>query len=197
MYVIVRNSDWTYNTGATAGGGIGPLAFSGGDIVLDDPKGQSFTFSYRGMGLGFTLARLPKSSRLPDLKLPKYVFKNKSLTGSVGTKDFFGRGWVGLLPPYQLEELKPEHFNGGTIYIDASVGVLVAGGASLLLCGIPKAALTALVLNPGLFARLATNCARVAILIAGESAGLVDSLGYGLMIGGMQFKGRAPKPPVQ
>jgi hypothetical protein len=188
MTLLLRRSEWTYKTGATGAGGFGPILFSGGNIILDDPARTMYEFAYRGVGMGQTFARLPEQLQLPDLRLPSFIMRHGAVVGSGATTDYFGGGSVQIMPGCPRKELRPDDFNGATVYIDASAGVLVAGGVSVLLCGINQYAVLAAIANPGLFIRPAINTARAALLIYGASEGLVDSVSAAFMFGGMALQ---------
>jgi hypothetical protein len=189
--IVLRSSGWTYKTGATGSGNIGPILFSGGNIILDDPAKRMKNFSYRGVGMGATLFQLPTRFELPKIPLPKFILKNGAIAGSGATTDFFGGGLVCIMPGLGKADLQVSDFEGATIYIDVSAGVLMAAGVSLLLCGISQHVLVSAIMNPPVFMRYAINSARAALVIYGSSEGLVDSFSAGLMFGGMKFKGDA------
>jgi hypothetical protein len=83
-------------------------------------------------------------------------------------------------------ELTKSDIQGGTIYFDLSVGLLAAAGASVMLLGINISLLMPLLVNPGLFANLASNAIKSApalLVMRGTAEGLIASVGGGATIG--------------
>jgi hypothetical protein len=180
---MLNRSLWTCETSSGAGGSIGDLALSSGQIILKSPEGDLHAYRYRGFGPGLGYSkRVPKEIQLPDLKLPRG--KTGSATGS--TTDFPGKGWV-----YRLHkpELKPRDFEGYTLYADAIAGFLIAQGVTGLLVGISEKALVPWIFSPGLLAHAITASAKSVVILRGQSEGLIDGGGIGFMVGHVSYEG--------
>ncbi|BCQ23427.1 hypothetical protein NK8_15560 [Caballeronia sp. NK8] len=186
--IEIRDSKWKCKTGAAYGANVGPMLFSGGDVTFRAPGGQQWAFSYRGLGSGVEFARLPTSLRLPQIQLPKFVLKSGSLSGTLATADFFGRGGVWMMPGFNGKELADTDFEGPALYMDVSAGVLVSAGCSLILCGgFDIESMVAALMHRKWFI---FDIAHALIILVGESAGLVDGAGAGFMMGNMSNKGQ-------
>jgi hypothetical protein len=180
---VLERSLWTYETSAAGGLNIGALSMSGGQVILKNPRGELHRFRYHGFGPGLGMgARAAKSIRLPDLKFPK----GQSGSASGSTTDFPGRGWIYRAKP---SELTPHDFEGITLYADASAGFLIAEGLTGLIVGLSEKAFIPLIFSPALFSHAISASAKALVLLQGQSEGLIDGAGVGLMIGQLTYVG--------
>ncbi|BBU31281.1 hypothetical protein BTHE68_50150 [Burkholderia sp. THE68] len=180
---MIKSSQWEYETAGSAAASIGDLLLSGGKFILKDPAHKLHAFEYAGFGAGVGLStRMPKSLRLPDIRLPR----KGTVSGSGATTDFQGRGFVYR---FREPELKPEDFAGMTIYVDASAGLLVTENISGFIAGIDQRAMIPWMFNPGLFASALGASAKAFVLLRGMGEGLVDAIGGGVMLGSINYKG--------
>ncbi|WP_250517419.1 hypothetical protein [Caballeronia sp. INDeC2] len=180
-------SKWTYETSAGGNAGLGPISFSGGMFVLSDPAAHKFKFSYHTSGMGLGLGqRLPARFRLPETKLPPFISRDGTVAGTGATNDFTGRG--AIFRPSD-KELEPGDFVGLTLSLEASIGVLVAGGATVFLTGLQQSMVVAWLFNPGLFTNLLFSSATALVIVLGMSEGLIDGLGVSPMLGSISYDG--------
>ena len=184
----LRRSAWQYNTGAGGSVSVGPLSASRGLIALDDPSGKPKRFDIATFGIGWNVMRLPAKLRLPDIPLPRAVFKGNSLAGSGSSSDFIATGWVYINHTFTGNELKESDFEGGACSIEMGGGVLVAGSITAMYVGIPVQLMMAAIANP-MFSRLALNAAKAVVILLGVSEGLMDGIGATASVGALTYRG--------
>jgi hypothetical protein len=180
-------SRWTYDTSAGGGVGVGPVSVSRGMFVLDDPSDRKYKYRYEtgGLGLGSGL-RLPSRLQLPEIKLPRFISKDGTITGTGATTDFFGRG---VIYRFKEKELEANDFAGMTLSLEVSAGVLVAAAGTLFLTGLNIKMIAAWIFNPGLFTNALFSTATSMILMGGASEGLIDGISLQPMIGSISYEG--------
>lgn len=182
----LRPSQWRYDTGATGGLGVGMLIASCGTIFLRDPGDHEQQFHYGGCGIGLGGTwRIPK---LPDIRLPKLLSRPREAAGTGSTTSFSSDGSVYMTNTFRGEELKRSDLAGGTIYIDAGVGIIADGyGASVMLLGLNSALLMAGITMPQLpFFKLAVSQAKAVLVMRGFNVGLqAGALKNGALQGGV------------
>ena len=175
-----RESGWTFDSSAGYGLGLQFLSASGGKIVIRDSKKQSHGFYYSGFGVtaGFSI---------PKIKLPPLPRVNRNISATGAPDSFESAGIMYMTDSFPGSELAKSDIQGGTIYIDLSGGLLASAGASVMLLGINISLLMPLLVNPGLFANLASNAIKSApalLVMGGTAEGLIASVfGGGAMIG--------------
>jgi len=177
--LIFRKSGWTFDSSAGYGVGLQFLSASGGKIIMQDPKKQFHGFSYSGFGLA---AGFP----IPKIKLPPLPGVNRNISATGAPESFESAGIMYMTDSFSGSELTKSDIQGGTIYFDLSVGLLAAAGASAMLLGINISLLMPLLVNPGLFANLASNAIKSApalLVMRGTAEGLIASVGGGATIG--------------
>jgi hypothetical protein len=177
-----RASKWAYDSGVSGSASFGPLLASGANLVLKDPQERRHSFRYGGFGFGASFLRLPQRFQLPSMR-------GATLSGA--SSDFPGSGAVFMTSYFHCGELSQQDMQGAALYIDASAGVLIAKGASLILTGIKNPAMLAGIVKPDLFLNLAVSTATAGIILWGSSEGLVDSASLGIMAGEFQHIGKA------
>ena len=174
MIESLRMSTWTYTNGATGGIGTGLLAASGGTISFTDLDKKDQDFSYAGFGIGlFSIA-------IPKLKIPDVPILNRGITGTGAARSFDGGGLLYMTESFHGHELSKSDLQGGTVYLDASTGLLAGYGGSVMLLGINTVFLAPWLVNPALGANLAANAMRHApavLVIYGQTEGLIASVG--------------------
>lgn len=177
---VFRESGWTFDSSAGYGLGLQFLSASGGKIVMRDPKKQSHGFYYSGFGV---TAGFP----IPKIKLPPLPGVNRNISATGAPDSFESAGIMYMTDSFLGSELTKSDIQGGAIYFDVSGGLLAAAGMSFMLLGINISLLMPLVLNPGLFANLASNAIKSApalLVMGGTAEGLIASVvGGGAMIG--------------
>jgi hypothetical protein len=183
-----RRSSWKYETGASQSASIGLLSGTRGMIVLSTPDGTKHRFNAANAGIGFGL-RAPEKIQLPDIALPRAIFKGNTITGGGSTTDFDGNGWVWKTPAFHREELTINDFCGATNSFDGAAGLLVGYGVSLLFVGIPQVMMMAGILNAA-FIGIATRQAKALIIMRGITEGLIDGLSVFSTFGGLSYAGQ-------
>ena len=146
----IRKSKWVFDTSATYEFGLGLLSTSGGKIVINDPQGESHNFRYSGFGLGVSAA-------ISKIKLPPLPALNRTVSVTGSTENFDSRGWLYMTDSFPGDELARSDIQGGAIYLDCGAGLLAGYGGTFMFLGINVALLTPWLVNPGLFANLASN----------------------------------------
>lgn len=185
--LAMRQSRWEFNTSAGGNASLGSLAFSKGIFVLDDPSGIARKFEYTGMGLGESLA-LGKLLHVPKINLPKITIKSNAAGGTGSTVDFNSYGTVFMTDAIPRKDLRPEDFEGGTLYLEGGLGYLLGIGGSILLAGIDPRMLQLSIVHPS-FLSLAFKSAKALVSIAGVNEGLQDNIGLSAMIGAITYRG--------
>jgi len=186
--MILRRSQWIFNTSAGSSIGYGPLNSETGIFSFRDTKNESHKYAYSGFGVGrtwglSTLLNLPKSS------LPKITIKNGELSGAGSTTDFTSTGGLFLTDACKGADLpRPESLEGGTIYLQGAGGYLLGGTGSLMFLGLSRPLLIMGIAKPE-FIGIAIRSAPAALWMAGYNEGLQDSVGASFMFGHVDYKG--------
>lgn len=176
---IKKQSQWTFNTSATGGVGVGFVVGSGGLIVLNTPDNFQASFHYGGIGAGLSFGgKLPK---IP--KLPKIDLKGKSGAGS--TTDFTSTGTVYVMEGCKKDELTPTDFEDPCVFIDAGGGAIVGYSGTAMLAGISSMALLKAGLTAGLVpGTLVDPLVLADVLSTAQALILMRGWNAGLQIGG-------------
>jgi hypothetical protein len=174
---MIHESKWAYGTAGSATLSINTLTLAQGKLILSDPKGQTHAYRYSGAGAGMGW-RVPKSLRLPDIRLPRT--RDATITGSGASTDFAGEG---VIYRFTERELVPSDFLGLTIYVDFSAGLLVTHGRTGMLVGLDQRILIPWLFNPALFSSAILGTAKALIGMSGIGEGMVDGIGASLMLG--------------
>lgn len=180
----LRDSKWSYETGATGGVGLGPVLASGGMVKLTDPAGNSEKFHYSGIGMG--LGRSMRLPGIPDLNLPRVLHLPRSPAATGSSVNFASTGAVYMTSAFQRGELTRSDLVGGTIYVDAGAGVIVDGlNASVMLLGLNTALLLLAMAMPGtaLLGNL-VHAAPAVLVMVGASVGLQSGTWEGRLLQG-------------
>ncbi|BFG75395.1 hypothetical protein PTKU46_34280 [Paraburkholderia terrae] len=186
--LILRKSQWQFNTSAGTGIGLGAFNNEAGMFALDAPHNRTHKYVYSGFGLGQSRG-LSTLLRLPRLALPKVIIKNDELNGSGSTTDFASRGWLYLTNSLNGTDLgKPEDLEGGTIYLEGAAGYLFGGTGSFMLLGISRKLLLMGIVKPDLIG-MAIRSAPAALITAGVNEGMQDTVGVALMFGQVEYRG--------
>lgn len=170
--MTLRPSKWGYDTGSTGGIGVGALLASGGKFLLTDPTEQDQEFTYAGTGIGS--GRTVGFLKIFDIGLPKFLHLPREVAGTGSTLDYTSSGSVYMTSAFRGSELKRSDFVGGTIYIDAGVGVIADGySATIMLLGMNSALMMMGISMPQLpFFKLAINEAPAVLVMRGFNTGL-------------------------
>jgi hypothetical protein len=141
-------------------------------VQLTDPNGKTEKFHYGGIGLG--VGRSVHLPGVPDLNLPRVLHLPRSPAATGSSVNFTSTGGVYMTSAFKRHELTRSDLIGGTIYVDAGVGVIVDGvSASFMLLGLNTALLLLAMSIPGsaLFGNLIHEAPAVLVMI-GASVGM-------------------------
>lgn len=174
--MLLRDSRWSYNTGATTGLSIGYVIGSGGELILNDPAGTETNFYYGGLGggLGGGFKQLGK------IKLPKLTIGRHSAGGAGSLGAFWSTGGVFMTSAFKGTELTESDLQGATVYVDAGAGILAGVSASVMLLGIDP---LPLLMGGTYFAQDAIRRAPAVLVMYGVNIGPQFGWGVGGLIG--------------
>jgi len=194
---IREESQWTYDTSASAGGGAGFVAGQAGNIYLKSPAGQRFKYHYGAGGGGVS-----EGVKLPGVG-PLSV-KGKGFSASGASTDAYSRGIVYILNSFKGKDLSPRDFLGACIMGEVAGGLYLGGSHIALVTGIsprdaqsgilevPLVAATKIILGEGvanyaerlgLFDSMGPTGATALILAQGLNKGPQAGAGANLYIG--------------
>lgn len=190
--IVLRKSQWNFNTSAGAGIGFGALNSEGGMFALDAPSSQTHEYIYSGFGMGRSRG-FSSLLRVPRLALPKVIVKKDEVTGSGSTTDFTSRGWLYLTESFTGSDLvNPRNLEGGTVYLAGAAGYLFGGTGSFMLLGVNLDLLVMGIVKPDLIG-MAIRSAPAALITTGLNEGLQDATGFAFMLGKVKYKGLYPE----
>ena len=131
--IVLRKSQWQFNTSAGAGIDFGVFNSEGGMFAVCAPSGQTYGYTFSGFGMGKSQG-LSTMLRIPRFSLPKVKVKGDELSGSGSTTAFTSRGWLYLTDSFKGTDIvNPRSLEGGTIYLEGAAGYLFGGTGSLCL----------------------------------------------------------------
>ncbi|WP_233835894.1 hypothetical protein [Paraburkholderia sp. ZP32-5] len=186
--IVLRKSRWNFDTSADAGIGFGAFNSEGGMFALDEPSGKTHQYIYSGFGMGISRG-LSSMLRIPRFALPKIIVKNDELSGSGSTTDFTSQGKLYLTDSFKGADIvSPQSLEGGTIYLEGTVGYLFGGAGSFMLLGINRDLLLMGVVKPDLLG-MAIRSAPAALIMEGVNEGLQDTVGFAFMLGQIKYTG--------
>jgi hypothetical protein len=186
--LALRPSRWTFETSAGRGASLGPFAMSEGMFVLYDAAQIMRKFEYAGLGVGRSMA-IGSLLHVPRINLPQITIKGEVLGGAGSTIDFDSYGTVFMTDAIgPRRELTPHDLEGGAVYVEGALGYLFGIGGSIMLAGMPRHMLQLSIASP-VFINLAMKHAKAVVLMAGNNAGIQDSVGFNAMIGSITYAG--------
>src|SRR5262245_20227747 len=125
-------SEWTYDTSDSSGGGFWFAAGEKGGIKLTSPAGQSVWFSYFAAGgaAGASL-KIPGVGKLEVLGDGKWGLgqKTKGFGGTFASDDYYSTGRVLVLDSFKGEELSARDFTGYCLLMELSAGLMTGATA--------------------------------------------------------------------
>ena len=145
------------------------LALTGGEIELDDPKGDLVKLRYgsAGVGLGFGF-KLPKVGKL-EIK-PERL--GKVVTGTVAPTFAPNTGQLYMTDFFKGDELTKDDLRGICLIVDGGGGLIVGYSVTVMLLGIDPARFAAQVTSPILSLFVGQAEPKAAMLIRGWNAGV-------------------------
>lgn len=174
-------SQWTYDTGATGGVGIGFIAGAGGALYFRGPGGEQQIFHFGALGAGLSFG-----VKLPKLPKPQIRGKGLSGAGSVTQLPSVGRLWKRSW--FGQRELTRNDIQGAIVFLEGALGLGVGGSGDVMLFGINSAALAGAAaasrIMPGLLDD-ALNTATGAVAFVGVNVGLQAGGGIAGLVGYM------------
>jgi hypothetical protein len=182
-------SNWKFQT--FGGGSIGAaIMVSGGQIILASPSGAPTTFTYGGIGGGWS-AGLKIPVKLP--RLGKVTLKAPKTTGAGAPFSFPSTGNVLMTTNCPGAELTASDFKGVCFFAELGGGLIVGGSGVVMLAGCQgglnwwQSSLASLTGPAGatiqMIAMLAS--ARAVIPMAGINAGIQAGGGVAGYVGAM------------
>jgi hypothetical protein len=184
----LKESKWSYVTGATGGVNFEFVLASGGTIVLRDPGSQDTSFHYAGAGVGLGIGlRLPRiklpNLNIPPIKLP--TVRGREVGGAGSAKSFESAGKIYMTGAFRGGELTRSDFQGSTVYIDAGVGLFYGKGGSAMLLGVNSAELSLGLSSPAMWwlAEYAIAQAPALLVMGGTVVGFQAGAGIGILLG--------------
>lgn len=180
---LYHHSDWTFDTSAGGGIGIGIFAMSGGLVRLKDPAGNPQSFYYAGIGGG--LSEGLKIPKLPKITMPK--IGGKGVGGAMSTTDFPSYGVVYRKSVFAGQELTRGDIQGATIYFEGGAGLIAGISGSIMFFGMNRAifaGMTTIVLAPVVGPALFASSTGV-VIFGGANVGYQAGGGIAGLIGTM------------
>lgn len=142
MLNIKRRSDWTFDTSAGGGVGLGLLGLERGAFYLTPPRhqGEVQCFNYEAIGLcaGFgvkTFNKIPLIGKAPVLQLP--FSRTLALTGNGAPAAAPSRGVVVVTRNCKTNDLVRNDFLGLCVFAEIFAGFVAGGSVYAFYFGIP------------------------------------------------------------
>jgi hypothetical protein len=173
---VNKKSAWQFVTFGSGGIGVAFVVGGGGQVVLADPSGINYTFTYGGIGVGLSAGlKIPKLGKI-QIPTPK-----GPATGAVGPMAFPSTGTVfcdGSLPGGDLTK---SDIQGLCMFAEVGGGLIAGASGTSLFVGLNPLLLPTLSI-PGV-SQLFINSARGMILMAGANVGIQAQIGASVSLG--------------
>jgi hypothetical protein len=175
-------SQWSYDTGATGGLGIGYFAASGGAVYLKAPDGSPQRFIFGGIGAG-----LSGKIKIPKVKLPNVAIKGKAVAGAFSTKSLPSGGLIFRSAKFGNRELTVHDIRGAVLFIEGAAGLIVGVSGDAMLFGMNPLMLATGLANPAMSFLTAQAMADAAgvMLFGGINVGVQAGYGIAALVGYM------------